>query len=504
MDRKWWTLITVCTATFMLLLDITVVNVALPSIQRRCISFSDLQWVVDAYSLTLAAFLLTAGVVGDMFGRREVFAVGLGVFSLVLTRLRLPPLAHVESVPRSPGHRRGHHVRHLAGPHRPGLPGKERGTAFGIYGAVIGGAVAVGRLSVGPSPAVSAGGGSSSSTCRSAPPPSCSPCPRWTSPGTRTPADRLDRLHQLLGRAVYAGLRVGAGQDAGWGSRQILVLLIGSAVLWPSSSRPSGARRDPMLDLSLFRRPAMVGISLATFTIAASIFAMFLYLTLYIQDDLGYGPFAAGLRFLPIIVSFFAAPLAGSSGRVHARYLMGPGLLLVAIGCLLSGDRTHADSGWTVLVPGPVAGVGVGIANPVLASSSVAVVPPRAQRHGVGIVEHVSPGGHRHRHRRSGRGLPEPDQLQTPSTPCRRAPTGPFDPGPRGAKARHLSSVVAGGDIRTAALALSPVRGHRPNDALIDAYKVGFTTHLQSPDASIALVVSLVGGGGVVLPGAPA
>ena len=83
LDRKWWTLIAVCTATFMLLLDITVVNVALPDIQRSLnASFSDLQWVVDAYSLTLAAFLLTAGVVGDIYGRRNVFAGGLAIFSL--------------------------------------------------------------------------------------------------------------------------------------------------------------------------------------------------------------------------------------------------------------------------------------------------------------------------------------------------------------------------------------------------------------------------------------
>ena len=83
LDRKWWTLIAVCTATFMLLLDITVVNVALPDIQRSLhASFSDLQWVVDAYSLTLAAFLLTAGVLGDIYGRREVFAIGLVIFSL--------------------------------------------------------------------------------------------------------------------------------------------------------------------------------------------------------------------------------------------------------------------------------------------------------------------------------------------------------------------------------------------------------------------------------------
>src|SRR5580700_11013543 len=83
LDRKWWTLIAVCTAVFMLLLDITVVNVALPDIQQSLhASFSDLQWVVDAYSLTLAAFLLTAGVVGDIYGRREVFAGGLVIFSV--------------------------------------------------------------------------------------------------------------------------------------------------------------------------------------------------------------------------------------------------------------------------------------------------------------------------------------------------------------------------------------------------------------------------------------
>src|SRR5271155_5177420 len=83
LDRKWWTLIAVCTAIFMLLLDITVVNVALPDIQQSLhSSFSNLQWVVDAYSLTLAVFLLTAGVLGDMFGRRTVFGVGLVIFTI--------------------------------------------------------------------------------------------------------------------------------------------------------------------------------------------------------------------------------------------------------------------------------------------------------------------------------------------------------------------------------------------------------------------------------------
>src|SRR3954468_20220037 len=83
MERKWWTLLLISIATFMLLLDITIVNVALPDIQRDLhASLSSLQWVVDAYSLTLAAFLLTAGSLGDRMGRRCVFSIGFGVFTL--------------------------------------------------------------------------------------------------------------------------------------------------------------------------------------------------------------------------------------------------------------------------------------------------------------------------------------------------------------------------------------------------------------------------------------
>ena len=149
LDRKWWTLIAVCTATFMLLLDITVVNVALPDIQRSLhSSFSDLQWVVDAYSLTLAAFLLTAGVLGDMFGRREVFAIGLGDLLALLARsagcrstsLMLNLCRGAQGVGGAIMFATSLALIASA------FSGRERGTAFGIYGAVLGGAVAVGPL----------------------------------------------------------------------------------------------------------------------------------------------------------------------------------------------------------------------------------------------------------------------------------------------------------------------------------------------------------------------
>ena len=173
------------------------------------------------------------------------------------------------------------------------------------------------------------------------------------------------------------------GNDLGWGSTQIVGLLVGSAVLFVVFVVAEWVQKDPMLDLHLFRRPAMVGVSLAAFCLSASIFSLFLYLTLYIQDDLGYGPFQAGLRFLPLtMLAFLVAPFAGRlTVRVQSRYLLGGGLLLIAVGCLLM-SRTQASSGWTVLLPGfIVVGVGIGTVNPVLASSAISVVP--AERSGM-------------------------------------------------------------------------------------------------------------------------
>src|SRR5438270_12519021 len=94
MERKWWTLLVVCVATFMLLLDITIVNVALPKIATDLkASFSDIQWVIDAYALTLASVLLTAGALADLLGRRLVFAVGLGLFAFTSLLCGLSPTA---------------------------------------------------------------------------------------------------------------------------------------------------------------------------------------------------------------------------------------------------------------------------------------------------------------------------------------------------------------------------------------------------------------------------
>src|SRR4051812_48037253 len=149
MERKWWTLIVVCVAVFMLLLDITVVNVALPSIERDLgASFTDLQWVVDAYSLTLAALTLTAGSLADRLGRRRLFVAGLVTFSMASLLCGLAPNPDFLNAARALQGVGGAAMFavSLALVAQEFPPGRERGSALGMYGATIGVAVAVGPL----------------------------------------------------------------------------------------------------------------------------------------------------------------------------------------------------------------------------------------------------------------------------------------------------------------------------------------------------------------------
>ena len=136
---------------------------------------------------------------------------------------------------------------------------------------------------------------------------------------------------------------------------------------------------DPLLDLSLFRKPAFTGVTLAGFALSASIFSMFLYITLFFQNVLGFSPFEAGLRSLPVTMPIlFVSPLSGRlTARVPVRLLLGTGLAFVTVGLLLMGNLSDS-SGWTALLPGQIlSGIGIGLATPALASTAVGVVPPQ-------------------------------------------------------------------------------------------------------------------------------
>jgi EmrB/QacA subfamily drug resistance transporter len=386
MSRKWWTLIAVCTATFMLLLDITIVNVALPSIQRALhASFSDLQWVVDAYALALATCVLTAGSLADLFGRKRLFLMGVTLFTVASAACGLANDSLFLIIARG--------VQGLGGAMMFATAlallsqeffGRERGTAFGIWGATIGAAVAIGPLA----------GGILTSWLSW----------RWIflvniPIGIAAVILSAKQLHEssdpelgqvdplglvtLIGGLFCLILGLIEGNQQGWTTSWILGLFVAAAILLVLFVVSQMRDRPTMVDLQLFRRPAFVGAQVTAFAISSSMFAMFLYLTLYLQNILGLSPLKTGLVFLPLsVVSFFAAPIAGRlSTRVPIRYLLGSGLALNAV-ALWSMSHVKASSSWTVLLPGfVIGGIGIGLVNAPLASTAVSTV--RQERAGM-------------------------------------------------------------------------------------------------------------------------
>ena len=387
---RWWTLGAVCVATFMLLLDITIVNVALPEIQRDLgASFQDLQWVVDAYALTLASFMLTAGSISDRIGRRRVFVFGLGLFTAasLLCGLSQSPTALNLARALQGGGGAAMFATSLA-LLAAAFTGRERGTALGIWGATTGASVAIGPLVGGVLVEhiswqsiffvnLPIGIAAIAVTLR-------------TVRESRNPSEGsidvggLVTFSAALFALVFALVR---GNTEGWGSTQIVVLLVLAVVLLGAFVAIETHRAHPMLDLTLFRKPAFTGVSIAAFTLSATMFSMFLYLTLYMQNALGYQPLDAGLRFLPItLVSFVCAAVSGNlTERIPTRFLLGAGLGLVGAGLLLMSGL-DAGSGWTALLPGfLIGGAGVGLANPAIASTAVGVVDPRRAGMAAGI-----------------------------------------------------------------------------------------------------------------------
>jgi len=379
MARKWWTLVAVCIATFMLLLDITIVNVALPAIQRALkASFSDLQWVVDAYALALATFVLTAGSLADLFGRKRIFLLGIVLFTAASAACGASFDSLFLIIARG--------VQGIGGAMMfatalallsQEFHGRERGTAFGLWGAVIGAAVAVGPLA----------GGMLTSWLSW----------RWiflvnipigvlaVLVGLRQLHESSDPEHSrldpiglvtLIGGLFTLILALIEGNSHGWSSTFIVSLLVAAVVLLAAFVASQALQGTSMIDLTLFRRPAFVGAQITAFSISASMFAMFLYLVLYMQDVLGLSPIQTGVRFLPLsLISFFAAPAAGRlTGRVPIRYLLGFGLALNAI-AMWSMSRVTPSSSWTVLLPGfLIGGIGIGFVNAPLATTAVSTV----------------------------------------------------------------------------------------------------------------------------------
>jgi EmrB/QacA subfamily drug resistance transporter len=379
--NRWWTLTTVCIATFMLLLDITVVNVALPDLQKDLdANFEDLQWVIDAYTLSLAAFMVTTGVMADRYGRRKLFDIGLVIFTVASLLCALSQDALMLNLARALQGVGGAimfatSLALIANT----FEGRERGTALGIWGATIGGAVAIGPLVGG---LLTDSFGWESIFLINVPIGiACVVVSVLKVEESRNPdAHRIDWPGTVvfsvgLFLLVYGLIR---GNAQGWGSASTLLELSGAAVLLVGFVLIETRAKEPMVELSLFRNRAFTGGSIVAFTLSGSMFAMFLYLTLYVQNGLGFSPLETGVRFLPItLVAFFIAPIAGNvMHRVAPGAQLGVGMALVGIGLyLMSGLDT--SSKWTALLPGfLVAGAGIGMVNVVISSVAVGVVRP--------------------------------------------------------------------------------------------------------------------------------
>jgi len=378
--RKWWTLGVVLTTTFMLLLDVTIVGVAIPSISKALHpSFSSLQWVVDGYTITLTTVLLTAGSMADIFGRKRVLAIGLVIFTGASVLCGLSPNVTFLDFARG--------VQGVGGAAMfacslalivQEFPANERAIAFGAYGAVNGVSVALGPIVGGL--LIKAFG--------------------WEAifyinvpigiavffvlqrklvnlPGPETRIDwpGLAAFSGFMFLTIFATIR---GNDAGWRSAQTLGFYAGAIVLLAAFILIELRREFPMFDLRLFRNPTFVGSSVSAYTICFSCLALIFFLTTWFQSILGYSAVGTGLRMLVFTgVALAVGPIAGNvTNTVSPRIVLGLSLGLVSIGALTM-TRVSASDSWTAILPGLVlAGAGLGLVGPTLASTAVGVVPP--------------------------------------------------------------------------------------------------------------------------------
>jgi EmrB/QacA subfamily drug resistance transporter len=395
--RRWWALIAICGATFMLLVDLTIVQVALPRIQQDLhASFTDLQWVIDAYALTLSALILTSGTLADRIGRKRVFIGGLVLFTLASLLCGLSgSITFLIAARGLQGFGGAAMFATSLALIAQEFSGPERAGAIAAWSATVGGAVAIGPLIGG---LLTEGLGWQWIFFVNIPIGLATIVLSVTRMvNVRDPdAERLDwaglvTFSGALFLLVFGLLR---GNDKGWGSELIVTVLSGAVILLVAFLIVERRQRRPMFDLSLFENRAFCGVSLATFAVGAGMFAMFPYLTFYLQNDLGYSPLQGGLRLLPATVLTFFVPLVtrGLAPRVPGARL-GAGLALTAVGLVLMHGIT-ANSAWTELLPGLLlVGVGIGLANPAIASIALGVVAPERSGMASGISNTFRIGG---------------------------------------------------------------------------------------------------------------
>jgi EmrB/QacA subfamily drug resistance transporter len=393
------TLIVTCLATAMLMLDIAVVNTAMPHIGADLHAGLDsLKWVVDAYTLALATTVLTVGSLADRFGRRRIFAGGLVVFtvaSLVCALADSIAMLDMARVVQGIG-ASALFASSLALLANAFPEARERAGAMAAYGATIGGSFAIGPLVGGALTSglnwrwiflinVPVGIGALAVTLRR------------VAESKDPAARRVDLPGQvaLTGGLFLLVLALLRANEAGWGATSTVIELAGAVALVGGFVAIERRVREPMLPLELFRIPAFAGAQIAAFAISASFFAIYLYATIYIQGVLGLSALEAGLAYLPgTVIMFFVSGAAVQLGeRVSPRVLIAGGLALVSAGMALM-TLSGPDSSWTIILPGfLLASVGTGLFNPALSGVALSSAPIQMSGLAAGVNDTARQGG---------------------------------------------------------------------------------------------------------------
>jgi EmrB/QacA subfamily drug resistance transporter len=387
-NKKWWTLAAVSVGLFVIMLDNTVVNVALPSMQRSLhMSLSELEWVVAGYALTFAAFMLTGGKLADLLGRRLIFMIGLAVFTGASLACGLAPSGGFLIAARV--------VQGLGGAlMNPAtlsiitatFPPRQRGTAIGIWAGVSAMALAIGPLVGGLLTEhvnwnwiffINVPIGVTGLFLI----PVLIDESRDTSHNQRPDAPGLVSSAVGLFALTYAFIEA---NNFGWTSPRILAAFTVAVVSLVVFALLERHQRAPMLDLSLFRNRTFSGANTAMLFVGLAMFGTFFYVSLYMQKVLDYSPVQAGASFLPMtILVILIAPVAGKlADRWGSRWLVGGGMTLLAA-MLLYYSQLGASESFFALLPGLLMG-GLGMSLTMTPTTAAAMSAVAVDKAGVG------------------------------------------------------------------------------------------------------------------------
>ena len=386
--RKWWTLAAVAFGLFMIMLDNTVVNVALPSMARDLgIGLSELEWIVTGYALTFASLMLTGGKLADLLGRRLIFVTGLVIFTASSLACGLADSGEVligARVVQGAG-------AALMNPATLSIiaatfPPRQRGTAIGIWAGVSALALAIGpfvgglltehldwswiffvNVPIGILAIVA----------------SFVLIPESKDESAEQRLDLPGLLTSGIGLFAFTYGLIEAN-TYGWTSARIIGAFVVAAAMLTAFVLLEMRQRLPMLDLSLFKNRTYTGANIAVLLVALAMFGVFFFVSLYMQGILGFSAVQTGAAFLPMtVLIILVAPIAGrTSDRIGSRWLMTAGMLLVA-SQLLYFSRLDEHSTFWNLLPGLLVG-GAGMALVMTPSAAAAVRALPVDKSGVG------------------------------------------------------------------------------------------------------------------------